>query len=343
MEYSYINSFLPPDDEVKLMKYIGCENIFKLVFPEVSLDKKYISPLRKGDTQSGCFFWEAPETGLLLFVDFGNSDKTHLDPISFIQKYYNLNTYKEAIDFVKEKFKSSTIIDRVVDLKEEDFYREKIKKKIKVFPKNWSIKDKMFWQPYGITKMQLVEDGVLPVEYFQIFKGENFITQRPYSNSYAYSYEDGTTKIYNPYETDYKWITTTTKNTIGNLNNIDPTGEDLIITKSYKDCRVLRNLGYKNTIYFQSETQIPDLNNLLPIIKGYKRVLVFYDNDEAGSTYSNKFVKFMNNLLQIEKFYSIEIPDKNTKDVSDYYKLHSEQKTTKLIKKIIQHVKRKKN
>lgn len=340
MEYSYRNSFLPKDP-IALMKYIGCENIFKLIFTEISLDKKYTSPLREEDTHSGCFFWEAPESGLLIFVDFGNVEKTHLDPIAFLQKYYKLDTYGEAIDLVRDKFKSSTNIDRVVTI--EDNNTKVIRKEIKVFPRNWSKRDRLFWEPYGISKQQLIDDKVVPVEYFQIFRGENFKTLRPYQNSYAYSFTDGTKKIYTPYNLQFKWVTTTSKDTIGNLENIDQTGEDLIITKSYKDCRVLRNLGHKNVIWFQSESQIPNINLILDTVRGYKRVLVLFDNDEVGTLHSNKLVSFMNGILNENKFYSIEIPKeyKDTKDTSDFYKKYGEEQTNKLINKIIKNVRKK--
>ena len=52
-----------------------------------------------------------------------------------------------------------------------------------------------------------------------------------------------------------------------------------MITKSYKDYRVLRNLGV-NVTWFQNEGAFPD--NLDDIINDYKDVIVFFDNDFTG-------------------------------------------------------------
>lgn len=320
------------------MDYIGSENIFRLVFGNKPLEGKFKSPFRE-DITPGCFFWDAPGVNLLLFVDYGDLDKTHYNAVEFIQKYYNLSTKREAIDLIREKFKGYIPEQGNIQFSSQENRRilqPTVPKVFRLYPRQWNNKDKIYWTSYGITKQQLIEDGVIPITYYQIYEEESFKTYQPYSISYAYTFpEEGIVKIYSP-EDSQKWITNANNNIIGNIQNIDKSGDKLIITKSYKDCRVLRNLGYKNVIWFQSESQSPRIDILLDIIKDYKSVVIFYDNDETGLACSARIVDFVNNVLQEEKLKSVHIPLAfKVKDISDYYEKYQENQTITLIKKII--------
>lgn len=337
MEYSYYNSFLP-DDLIELCDYIGDENIFKLVFDKVDLSGRYVSPLRN-DSRAGCFFWETPDSRIL-FVDYGNPTKTHFLSIELVKEYYNLPTMRDAILFVKEKFKS--FVGENIPDRKNLVIKERVRKTIKVFPRDWNTQDKLFWSSYGITRIQLEEDRVVPVNFFQVYSGEVFNTYQNRTISYAYNFIDNTVKIYNPYETDFKWYTNAGSNTIGNIENIDPTGSELIITKSYKDCRVLRNLGYKNVVWLQNEGQIPRVDILLSLINRFEKVYILFDNDEPGKVSSERIKKFINTLIKEEKVESIFIPNEYiTKDPSDFYKKYGEKELEDLINKIIQDVTKK--
>src|SRR4029077_4179226 len=84
------------------------------------------------------------------------------------------------------------------------------------------------------------------------------------------------------------------ENDVGNYNNLPPEGELLIITKSYKDHRVLRNVGYNNVIWFQNEGCIPDrwiLNNL---VRRFKRIIVLFDSDYSGTMAAIKLCNILN-------------------------------------------------
>ena len=187
--------------------------------------------------------------------------------------------------------------------------------------------------------MQLDEDRVIPLNYYQVFDGNNFETYHTSTLAYAYNFIDNTSKIYRPYD-EFKWYTNATSSTIGNIENIDPEGEELIITKSYKDCRVLRNLGYKNVIWFQNEGQIPKVDILLGVIKRFKKVYIFFDNDTVGKNKSDRVTNFINSLLEEKRVESIFIPEEySTKDPSDFYEVYGEEQLKLTIIKIIQDVK----
>lgn len=337
MNYSYYNSFLP-DDIIELCDYIGDENIFKLVFDKVDLSGRYTSPLRN-DSRAGCFFWETPDSRIL-FVDYGNPTKTHFLSIELVKEYYNLPTLRDAILFVKEKFKS--FVGENIPDRKDLVIRERVRKIIKLFPRDWNTQDKLFWSKYGISRIQLEEDKVIPVKYFQVFTGDIFNTYQSNTPSYAYNFIDNTIKIYSPFETNFKWYTNASASTIGNIENIDATGDVLIITKSYKDCRVLRNLGYKNVVWLQNEGQVPRIDILISLINRFEKVYILFDNDEPGKISSNKIKDFINKLISQDKIESIFIPNEYiTKDPSDFYEKYGESQLQTIINKIIQDVTKK--
>ena len=342
MEYSYHNVFLP-DDPIDLCKYIGDENIFKLVFKDVSFDHKYKSPLRENDSSPGCFFWETPDSRIM-FVDYGNLGKTHFTSIEFIKEYFKLKSIHEALVFIKDKFKNIVVTnDSVLNTSENKEQSVKVEKIIETFPREWTYNDKLFWEPCGITKQQLIEDNVIPVKYYKIiYDLNNFQVIIPKYETYAYNFADGKVKFYTPKDKVYKWYTNATNNTIGNIENISKKEDTLIITKSYKDCRVLRNLDYNEIVYFQNEGQIPRVDLLLGLIKNYDKIIIFYDNDEPGRFQAERLKNFINSLLNSEKAVTVHIPlEYEQKDPSDFRKSFGQNTTKQTIKKIIKNVTKK--
>jgi hypothetical protein len=97
-------------------------------------------------------------------------------------------------------------------------------------------------------------------------------------------------KIYRPYGPKHsKWISNCEKDSIGGLEL--EMVDNLTITKSYKDYRVLKNLGY-HVVWLQGEQIIPNtyiLEILLASVR--KRVTILYDNDKAGIEGSKKIKK----------------------------------------------------
>jgi hypothetical protein len=92
-----------------------------------------------------------------------------------------------------------------------------------------------------------------------------------------------------------------------------------VITKSYKDYRVLKNFGI-NVIGLQSETMYPSIDILLPIINRYD-VFVFFDRDSVGIEAGLKFTNYINSF-GLNKAKQIYLPFIGTKikDPSDLYK-----------------------
>jgi len=73
-------------------------------------------------------------------------------------------------------------------------------------------------------------------------------------------------------------------------------GKELIITKGYKDYRVLKNNG-KNVVWFQNEGMMPNDLILNHLVNHFVNVIVWFDNDQPGITASEKVKNHINTLV----------------------------------------------
>jgi len=102
------------------------------------------------------------------------------------------------------------------------------------------------------------------------------------------------------------------------------TGEFVVITKSMKDTMLLYELGVPACAP-NSETVFLSDDRLSQLQKRFDRIVVFYDNDEAGIKAMNKIKK-----LHPELFF-VMLPRYKSKDISDFYKKYGLIKTIDLI------------
>ncbi len=291
---------------------ISEKEVFKLVFGEYpELNKYYVSPLRE-DTNPGCFFDYYNEK--LYFFDYGTV-KVMYDCFDVLQLYHKLS-FKEAVEYAYYNIK---ITKKHISVENKKTQTTK-KTVILIKPRNFNRKDLIYWNQYGITENQLTKDKVIPVELIKIIKkdGTNRIIT-PYKPSYAYTEFSPNVKIYSPFNFKQdKWISNCKKNDIGNISNLFLSKSNkLVITKSYKDCRVLRNYGV-TSVWFQSEGVIPDNNILKTLLNSFDESVILYDNDNAGILTSDKLIETFTNLNYKSK--NIFIPNNWSKDISDLYK-----------------------
>lgn len=320
-------------DKEVILQYTSEEEIFSLVFDFEPVEyQTTTSPIRKDSIPGAYFerFYYSKDRSKLLFKDWADPNKNIYDCFDIVQIYFGLNGFKETLQFVKEK-----LIDGKPLIKRDkkiitNFINKKGHTEIYCSTTNYSIEDKLFWSPYGIKSNHLLEDKVFKTSKYYIQKpGEEYRTSSVcYSPTYVYTeFQSGNKKLYSPYKTK-RFITNCTKNDIGGLlTYIPPSHEStLIITKSYKDCRVLRNMGY-NSIWLQNEGMIPDLEILLPLVIDFDNVIIFFDNDETGVKASEKLVDILQNYV-MGNVYSLHLPfylyEEKIKDPSDMYKIKGE-------------------
>lgn len=310
--YKYIIS------KEEILNKVSQEEIFKLVFKtNFPIREKIVSPFRE-DSNPGCWF-SYQKNGILVFRDFGFHNKP-IDCFLAIELYYNLS-YIDSLEFIYNsliKGKSNiSLKPKIAKKKQKNVERKRTE--IAFYIRNFQIKDKKYWQQYGITKNQLISDFVYPVSKFIINRKKKIEAKKL---TYSYAEFPKNVKLYSPFNKRFKFITNCVASDIGGLKSLKKKNELLIITKSYKDYRVLKNFNL-DVIWVQSEAISLPINLLKKTFNEYEELLVFFDNDQKGREYSIKKIETLENLGYTTR--EIFLLGKE-KDPSDFYKNHGKDK-----------------
>jgi len=330
-QYDYTSDNISKRGFIKkedILNVVTQEDIFKLVFKELPEEFEYVkSPFRK-DTRPGCWFLYNID-GKLRFVDFANPcvingiKMLNIDCFDCVQVYFKLPNFYLTLDFIfKHLIEGKNIIPaNGIEIQVQEKERKAVK--LLIEPRIFNSKDAAYWSSYGVTKSQLIEDKVFPISRYHALntKFGNFSATCP-DISYAYTdFLEGRKKLYFPQKEGKKrFITTCNKEDIGGTTSLQY-GEQLIISKAYKDYRVLKNEG-KNVRWFQNEGMVPSLENLTFLIKNFKNVLVFFDNDETGIKAARDITDIINSISK-GKAKSLHLPERllseKISDPSDLY------------------------
>ena len=326
-------NIIPGRHEIRLeqlLNYVSQEEIFRLIFnfyPEEG--ELYSSPFRVDNTP-GCYF-RYSENGKLKFIDWGNPDDTILDCFEAVKIYYNFSSYIQVIHLLYDVFIEGKIPEEVKKITSSPRKpRARKKTKIAVHRQPFTEKDRKYWEQYGITEEELIEDKIFSIDktYINSAKGEYIINSSTELSFADTSFISGNKKVYYPEKTKEhkrRFITNCNQNDIGNLQNIDFNLNYLIITKSHKDCRVLKNSNYKNTVYFSNEGQYPNNEELLKLVKSFPHIYIFFDNDSTGIKAAINLKNKISNLC-LNKVTLVYINSLyKAKDISDLYKYYGKE------------------
>ncbi len=307
--------------EDDILQRVSQAEIFQLVFgflPEEG--EKYISPFRV-DNSPGCFF-SRNDQGRLFFVDFGDFNRTHRDCFVSVREHYGME-HDEVMEFIYSQLKLGSIKPDMarINMMMNGSHKPKRDAAISITARKYTILDLKYWEDYGITESNLKEDEVLSVRTYRYFssKRQRWFTVMPRGRCFALGDFQGRTKIYSPHAggNDQKWLSTCTGNDVGGIKLLPDSGHLLIITKSYKDCRVLRNLGY-NSVWVQSENMFPNRELLYNLTCRFNHVGIFFDNDPAGIHGSQKLRELIDSLATCSTF-EISLSS-SCKDPAEFYK-----------------------
>jgi hypothetical protein len=319
-------------DKNKILEYVSEKQIFKLVFGYEPIVYQYVTSPFRIDNTPGCWFEYSPK-GELKFVDFANADvingikMLNIDCFDAVQVYYKLGNFYKTLEFIKEKLIDGKNIKHNIRV-----IKPKVKEDVEIYveARNFDSRDKRFWSRYGISKQNLVDDGVFAVKRFNLLntrKGD--ILKRVHDPCYSFSnFDDGRKKLYRPFKKGSgRFITNCKADDVGEIDSLVEYGKQLVISKSYKDCRVLRNEEL-NSVWFQNEGMIPSDEILIPLCKRFTDIVVFFDNDNAGITASKKVSDYINKSFP-GKARNLYLPEhlnleRNISDPADmYYKMGS--------------------
>ena len=283
-----------------------------------NIDKSFRSEFYE-DTNPGCRIYQT-NNGRLRYKDFGTGDNFNI--IEYIQKKYSC-TFNECLNIISNDFNISNnniIVNKqqpVLQLQETITQRPKTR--IEIITKPFNIVDFNYWNQYGIPLTLLEEYNVFACKYVSLFKGDKTINFE-YSNSnpiYAYRFvNDGeySYKIYFPYaDKKYKWLFNGgSSKDIEGYDQLRLHGDNLILTKSLKDCMCYRVLGY-DAISLQGEVNKLESSFVSKLLKRFDRIIVNYDNDNEGIKGSIR----LSSQYGFKHFFI-----DGAKDLSDYIKTY---------------------
>lgn len=274
----------------------------------------YKSPFRFENNASS--FYIICKDNIIRFYDFGNRQEWGLTTVSLIAKLLNISK-KEAIDYIFNTPAKETIHD--LESATELSHTE-----LKVVCKDFISKD--CWEYMTAIGVSQLPKEIVEVKYYVIENNESTKLIIPKSLCLAYYFEEsGHYKIYSPHEKTHKFITNTDINDMFGFNYMPffSKRKPLIITKSFKDWAILRNLGYQ-AIALQSEgCKIP--TDKLKEIQKFKKAVLLLDNDSPGI---NAAKKYQQDYGLAYTYYPLNL---GVKDTADLFKKFSNPKIVKNI------------
>lgn len=295
-----------------VLEFLSQEDIYSYYIGEpVKQGDTLNSPLREDNVPSFSLYYHKSIHNTLMFYDFATKDCG--DVVTFVSKLFNI-TYYEALIKISFDFNLSSIR---VDAQKHQY--DKIQKvpqkqqvKIGIKIRDWKIKDKNYWEQFGIKKKTLIKYNVFPINYI-FFNGNAYKAD---NLAYAYAeFKDNipSYKIYQPMSKKFKWINNANYSVHQGYSQLPESGELLIITKSLKDVMSIYDITGIPSIGLQSESVMMKDSVMKEYKSRFDRVVCLFDNDEPGIALSEDFSKH----FDVPYFL---IPDKKAKDFSDLVK-----------------------
>lgn len=248
--------------------------------------KKFCNPFRI-DRKPNCYLSE--HNGLLFLTDWARPEYNNTTYRRAILLKYPYENIEEKIDQILNRKRTISLLGNI-----STKYKQYLVYKICGYNRDHIT----FWNSYGIKVEDLIKDGVFPIEYydsnskknpdtiFRVYPKIGFVyLMEKHSNSENF-------KLYLPND-KIRFLSCCNNNDIWFLNQIDKSVNYLIITKSYKDARILKNENL-NVISLQSENTFPSKEILNYLESIYENCYVLFDNDETGRKKSEEFVNIIN-------------------------------------------------
>lgn len=284
------------------------------------------SPLRKDNKPSFGFYSNDGKriywTDLATRENGGIYDLLHL--------MWNCS-YKEVLVRIQkdiDKFTNGAKVDTYTQSNVRNTVTYKNNTDLQCKVREWRKYDIDYWESYGVPLEWLKYAEVYPISHKIIISdGKKYVFS---ADKYAYAYVEHkenkvTLKIYQPFNTKYKWSNKHDRSVISLWTKIPDRGDRLAICSSLKDALCLwANTGIPAVAvqgegYKMSNTAVSELK------RRFTNVYILFDNDKAGLEDGEKLSKetgFTNLVLPIFE---------GGKDVSDLFKTVGKEKFKSII------------
>jgi hypothetical protein len=269
----------------------------------------------KERTPSMCIYFD-PKIKVYKYKDFSTGRGG--SAIDLVKDLNNLS-YHKACNLIVEQYNDYVLHNNGgYDVKE---FKEQSKYKVHSYVfRPWTTQDQYFWTQFNIGSKILDEYCVRPLSYYTMIKDDKELV---ISGNYIYGYftKGGELyKIYQPKTSDKKFLKI--RDYLQGEQHLED-NDYLVILSSLKDMMSLKSLKLSNinVIAPDSENSMIKKDTMEEFIEEYKKVIVMFDNDEAGIKAMEKYkatypaVEIL--LLPMSKDLSDSIKDHGAKAVRD--------------------------
>lgn len=314
-----------------ILKYVTEADIFELVFDYKPEEFDYVTSPFREDLNPDCWFENSGPNGSLRFKDFADSrtirgvKMRNISCFDAVMIFYSLS-FTDTIKFIVSKLIYGNELEPKKGLITQSKTSIKKETEIVIEARQFILSDKKFWwDRYSISKFNLIEDKVFPVSKYRVITSDKDYTNRVKSNTYCFTdFKDGKKKIYSPFMKDKgKFITNCNENDIGGYDKLPKEYKKLVITKSYKDYRVLKNQGL-TVLWLQNEGMFPSLELLLPLCYKAEQVIIFFDNDDTGINAAKALEDIINSYIE-NRARTVTVPlhlfEKGITDPADFIEI----------------------
>ena len=295
-----IFSFINPEQVYH--RYLGFRPDLKSAFK---------SPFKEEKTPSFRFF---VSSGQLFFKCFSTGNTGNV--VNLVSLLFNCS-YAEAIQMIANEYK----LINTQPLLQNNYIKKESKIEVELFD---TIPESFFkyWEQYEINKKILEYFNIKPAKYVWL-NDKHILTYTPEKPIIRYLVNNKY-KIYNPYNKDFKWLSTTKATDIFAINLIPKQGDFLVITKAMKDILCWSSIQIP-AIAACSETCVISEDVINDLKNRYDKIIVFLDNDEAGVNAMKKY----NDKYNLPCYMLPE--SSGEKDISDYIKTYGKENFQELL------------
>ncbi len=287
------------------------------------------NPLRDDKRPTASFF--KTKIGIVIFHDFSGCFSG--DCFKVVMEKFQCN-FSQALHIIANDFGIIHDDKLVVNQPKLKYTGNKLDEKqtsvIRVEIRPFQTYELNWWAKYGIQESTLKKFGVFSCKNIWL-NGNIFHYESPKQKIFGYygGIKDGIEqwRLYWPERTTMRFLTNWKSSQIQGARQLPKDGGDLlIIQKSMKDVMCMYELGIiaiapNSENLFLNDIQLEKVKNK------FKRIIVWYDNDDPGK---NALARIKEKHPELEYFY---IPEKyEAKDFSDFYKKYGKEKAIELLK-----------